>query len=169
MRGNNRRYRGAATNAFLGEVAKEAFDPVEPRRTGRGEVDVEAFVAGERAFDLRVFVRRVVVHDELEFLLGRGLAVDRAQELQPFLMAVLFHAGADQLAVQRVQGGKQGGQALAFEVVGDGPRPPLLERQTRLRAIQHLNLTLLIDRQHQGVFGRIQVEADNVLEFIENL
>ena len=50
--------------------------------------------------------------------------------------------------------------------MGHGPRPPLLERQTRLRAIQRLNLTLLIDAQHQGVFGWIQVKADNVVEFL---
>ena len=89
----------AAANALDGEVAKEAFDHVEPRRTRRGEMDVESFVAGEPASDLRVFVGRVVVHDEVEFLLGRGLAVNLPQELQPFLMAVFFHAGADQLAV----------------------------------------------------------------------
>jgi hypothetical protein len=41
----------------------------------------------------------------------------------------------------------------------------LLHGQAGLGAIQRLNLTLLVDRQDQRMLGRIEIEADNVLQF----
>jgi hypothetical protein len=39
-----------------------------------------------------------------------------------------------------------------------------LHRQTRLGAVERLNLALLVDRQHDGVGRRIDVEADHVVQ-----
>lgn len=39
-------------------------------------------------------------------------------------------------------------------------------RQTRLGAIQRLDLAFLIDRQHHGVLGRIDVEPDDLVRFL---
>ena len=74
-----------SAQALLREVAEESLDHIEPRRTGRGEVDVESFVAGEPALHLFVFVGRVVVNDQVQLFVERGLAVNQPQELQPFM------------------------------------------------------------------------------------
>jgi len=41
-----------------------------------------------------------------------------------------------------------------------GPR-----RQQRLRPVQHLDLALLIDAQHDGAVGRVQIETDDMRAF----
>ena len=55
----------------------------------------------------------------------KEILVNQPQELQQFMVAVFFHARADQPAVERVQCGKQRSRAIAFVVVGPGPGPPL--------------------------------------------
>ena len=53
---------------------------------------------------------------------------------------------------------------MALVVVGHGPGLAGLERQARLGAIERLDLRLLVDRQHDRVLGRGDVEADDILE-----
>jgi len=43
----------------------------------------------------------------------------------------------------------------------------LFHGQTRLRAIQRLNLALLVDTEHQRVLRRIEIEADDSRQFLE--
>ena len=80
----------AALELVLGQVAEEAFDHVEPTGGGRREANVEAFVGLQPAFDSSVFVSRVVVADQVDFLVSRYRLIDHAQELQPLLMPVLL-------------------------------------------------------------------------------
>jgi hypothetical protein len=47
--------------------------------------------------------------------------------------------------------------------VGHRPAATALHWQPRLGAVERLNLRLLIDPQHQRVFWRIDIEADDVL------
>jgi hypothetical protein len=49
------------------------------------------------------------------------------------------------------------------------PATAFLERQARLRAIQGLDLALLVDGKHQRFIGRIEVETDDVLHLIASL
>src|SRR5580704_3766664 len=44
------------------------------------------------------------------------------------------------------------------------PAAALLHRQPRLGAVKGLDLALFIDRQHQSLVGRIEVEADDILD-----
>ena len=44
-----------------------------------------------------------------------------------------------------------------------------LQRQARLRALQRLNLTFLVDAQQQCLVRRVQVQADDVGEFVDEL
>lgn len=55
---------------------------------------------------------------------------------------------------------------MSFVVMGHGPGAPLLHRKTGLGAVERLDLALLINREHDGVGGRIDIEADDVLEFL---
>jgi len=44
--------------------------------------------------------------------------------------------------------------------------PSFLERETRLRAIQRLHLTLLIAAENDGMLWSIQIKADHIFEFL---
>ena len=52
-------------------------------------------------------------------------------------------------------------------VVGEAFDVAEPHRQDGLGAIQRLNLALFIDREHDGVVGRVQVEADHIAHFFD--
>ena len=56
---------------------------------------------------------------------------------------------------------------MALVVVRQRAATAFLQRQSRLRALQGLNLTLLVDAKHQRLVGRVHVEADDIGEFFD--
>ena len=58
---------------------------------------------------------------------------------------------------------------MAFVVVGHRPSAALLHRQTGLGAVERLDLALLINREDDGVGGRIDIETDDVPELLDKL
>ena len=53
----------ASMHSLFVEVTKESLDDIEPRTTGRDEMDMETLVSLEPVLHLRMFVRCVVVHN----------------------------------------------------------------------------------------------------------
>ena len=100
-----------------------------------------------------MLVRRIVVGDEVHIKVLRRLAVDPAQEFEPLLVPMARHALTDHGAGGHVEGGEQGGGAMALVIVRHGATAALLERQARLGAIERLDRALLIHREHQAVSG----------------
>ena len=95
---------------------------------------------------LGMLVRGVVVEDGVDGEFGRRSGIDNVEEADELLMAMAFHALADDLAFEDVESGEQGRGAVPFVVVGDCAGAPLLHRQARLGAVERLDLALLIDR-----------------------
>ena len=58
---------------------------------------------------------------------------------------------------------------MAFIVVRQRAAAPFFQGQTRLRAIQGLNLALLIHANHHRLLGRIQIKADHVGQLFQKL
>jgi hypothetical protein len=119
----------------------------------------------EPGADLGMLVCRVIVDDEVQIRLGRGFAVDPVEEADEFLMPMAAHALTDDLALQHVERGEQRRRAIALVVMGHCPASATLHRQPRLGPVERLDLRLLIDRQYERIFGRIDIEADDVLDF----
>src|SRR5437588_7647202 len=69
--------------------------------------------------------------------------------------------------VANVEGGKQRRCPVAFVVMGHGPGPSFLHRQAGLGAIECLNLALLVDREHQGLVRRIEIETNDVFDLLD--
>ncbi len=103
----------------------------------------------------------------MDRLVGRDLALDGIEEADEFLMPVALHAAPDDLALKDVEGGEQGGRAVALVVVGHRGAAPLLHRQPRLGAVEGLDLALLVDAEDHGMIGRIDIEADDFLELVD--
>jgi len=70
------------------DVTEEPLDHVQPRGGGWREVHVDTRVLGQPLLHDRMLVRRIVVGDEVQRLVLGRLAVDLAQELQPFSVGV---------------------------------------------------------------------------------
>ena len=56
--------------------------------------------------------------------------------------------------------------AVALVIVGHRLAASLLERQAGLGAIEGLDLGFLIERENQSMRGRVQIESDDVVEFL---
>ena len=79
-------------------------------------------------------------------------------------MAVALHAAADHGAVEHAERGEQGGGAVPLVIVRHGLAAPGLDRQSRLGAVERLDLALFVDRQHHRMGRRIDIEPDDVGE-----
>src|SRR5215813_5867365 len=98
-----------------------------------------------------------------------SVAVDNPQEAQPLLMTVALGTEADDFAIERIERGEQCGCSVALVIVRHRAGAARLQMQARLRAIQRLDLALLIATEHQRMFRRIEVKANNLLEFLSKL
>src|SRR5579863_8511804 len=121
-------------------------------------------MALEPGTDLGMLVSGVVVENDVDDFADRHLGLDGVEKSNEFLMAVTLHAAADDLALEHVESSEQGCRAMALIVVRHGSAATGLERQTGLGPVERLNLTLLVDRKHDRVRRRVDVEADNVAQ-----
>lgn len=78
-------------------------------------------------------------------------------------MSMARHASPDNPAIQHIQRCEQGGGAVALVVVGHGAGAPLLYGQSRLGAVEGLDLALFVDAENQRLGGWIEIEPDHVL------
>lgn len=154
------------------ERREEGFDGVKPGARCRGEVENPARMAGEPLTDLFVLMGGVVVENDVDHLAGRHVALDGVEAERGAtlafrderLMPVALHALAEHGAIKNVERNKQCSRAVTDIVMGHCPAFIRLERQTRLGAIQGLNLMgLLVDRLYQTVRRRIDIKADDVM------
>ena len=102
----------AATQTFLRELCEEAFDDIEPRAAGWREVHMEPGVAFHPILHLFVFVRGIVVHDQMDIQVRRRFLVNQLKEPDPFLMAVLVHAGRYYLPLSHFNGREERGRSV---------------------------------------------------------
>ena len=155
--------------SLLGKFGKEPLDGVEPRARSRREVEGEARVPVEPLTHLRMLVGGVVVEDHVHELSGGHLRLNSIQEADELLVTMALHAPADHLAFEYVESSEQRRCAVALVVVGHRAGAALLHRQARLGAVERLDLRLLIDREHDGMSRRIDVEPDNITQFGDKL
>ena len=120
----------------------------------------EALVAPPApALHLGMFVGGVVVGDQVQAQVARGLPVEVAQKVQPLPARVLGGGAAEDLAVQVGQRGEQRDGAVAFVVVRD--------EKAGLSALQGLALALPAAAQRQRSVRRRtrRVEDDPLAHF----
>ena len=107
----------------------------------------------------------VVFHDGMDEPAGRHRVIDLIEEGDELLVAMARRTAPENRALQRVQRSEQRGRAVADIVVSEGGALARLERQSGLRAIECLNLALLVDGQHHGMARRRHIEPHHVIEF----
>ena len=148
------------------EIAEESFNHVKPGSTGRSEVKVESGITPLPGFDFRMLMSGVIIADDVDLLVGRCRFDNQVEEADTFLVPVLFHAGSKDTAVGRIHRGEERGGSVAFVIVSQRFATSFLERESRLSAIQGLDLAFFIAGQHDAVFRRVDIEANNVLELL---
>ena len=73
----------------------------------------------------------------------------------------------DDLSGRHIQGSEQCGDAVPLVVMGQGARSPLLQWEAGLCPVQRLDLTLLVEGEDDGPFGRGNVEAYHVADLLD--
>ncbi len=127
---------------------------------------VNTWVACQPPLDRGVFMRGVIVSDQMHRLALGDLAINQTQEAQPFLMPMARQARGDDRALRDMQGGKEGGGAMPLVIVRHRAAAPRLQGQARLRAIQGLDLAFFIHAEDHGMFRGVQIQAHHVLQFV---
>jgi len=102
----------------------------------------------------------------MDCLVGRHLTLDGIAKANEFLVPVALHRAPDDLALEDIESRKQGGGAVLLVVVGHGGAAPFLHRQAGLGTVEGLDLTLLVEAEHDSVGRRIDVEPDHLLELV---
>ena len=114
---------------------------------------LEALVLFNPGLHFRVFVRGVVVHDQMQLeLLGR-FAIDFFEIFQPFLMPVLALDETDQACLKIIQRGEQGNGAMADIIVRLRADMPDSQRESGLCALKGLNLAFSSQQSTNALSG----------------
>jgi hypothetical protein len=74
---------GPAAKAVHRKVTEEALYHIKPGSACWGKMEVEAGIALLPRFDFLMFVRGVVVTDDVDFFVGRCAPFDQVKEAQP--------------------------------------------------------------------------------------
>jgi hypothetical protein len=126
-----------------------------------------AGMAHQPALNQRGLVRAMVIQNQVYVQFSRGGGVHRVQELLELDSAMPAMTLANDSAAGHLQRGKQRRGTVTLVVVGSALHLSGSHRQQGLRAVQGLDLRLFIHAQHQGPFGRVQVEPHNVRHLLD--
>ena len=121
----------------------------------------------EPGFHTGMFVRAIIIHDQMKVEFGRGFAVDFLKESDELLMTMAGHAVSDHLAVEHAEGGKQGGRSMAAVIMGHCSTAAFLQGQTGLGSVKGLDLAFLVQAQNQGLLRRIQIQPHDIAQLLD--
>lgn len=151
----------ATPNRLVRDQGEPPLDEIQPRRTRRCEVKSKARMRQQPLSDLRMFVRPVVVADQMN--LASGIArCNRIEKRDELDVRVSIEAATMDSSAGHFERSEQTRRSVAPIVVRHPGRKPLAHWQNGLRPIERLDLRFLIDAEDQGTLRRIEIEADDV-------
>ena len=119
--------------------------------------------------DRRSLVSRQVIQHDVDFPLALDTDVDVAEEGDEVLGPMLRRASRDHLARRHVQRGEEVDRAMPQVIMGPSFGVADVHRQDRLRALERLDLGFLVDGEHDGIVGRVHVQADHIADLRHQL
>ena len=136
------RYRGegAAPDRALRDQAEPTFHLIQPGTVGGRVVDVETRMTREPAFDFGVFVRAVVIDDEMQIQVRRHGLINMPEKAQKLLMPMARLALSEHGTFGDIECGEQRGRAVTIVVMRDALEISQAHWQNRLTALKRLNL-----------------------------
>lgn len=113
-----------------------------------------------------VFVRTIIVDDQVHIESFRDVFIDVVEKLQELLVAVSALALRQNLAGGNVQGGEQGRGAVPDVIVRYAFHISQPHGQKRLGTFQGLRLALLVYTKHHRSIRRVQIQSYNITHFL---
>ena len=124
-------------------------------------------VSLDPGFHAGMFVRAIIIDDQMEIEFGGSFGVDFLQETEKLLMPMARHAVSDHFAVEHAEGGKQRGRPMADVIMGHGSTATLLQGQTGLGSVERLDLAFFVHAQYQRLVRRIQIKSHDIVQFLD--
>ena len=152
----------AASDQVTLDLRKPNSDLVEPGRVGRCVVERDAWMLGQKRDDSLGLMSRKVVHDDVNFLVGRLGGHHVGQKGDKLRAGVTGGGLGNHLTGAHIQGGveRESAVTVVFEAVALGTAER--ERQDRIEPVQGLNGALFIDRENRRVNWWVEVETDDI-------
>jgi hypothetical protein len=157
---------GAAADRALRDQSEPALDLVQPGGISGCVMQVKTRMAREPRFDGGVFMRAVVIDDHVHVQILGHFGLDVTQESEELLVPMAWLALREHLAIDYIQGSKQGGCTVTVVVMRDAFEVAQSHGQHRLRALERLHLAFLIHTQYEGMIRGIQIQPDDVAHFL---
>ncbi len=152
----------APAKTLLAEFTKPAFNQIRPRAGRRRKVQMKSRMPLEPGYHPGMFMRPIIIHDQVEIEFERGLGVDFLKEADELLMPMARHAISDHPAVEHAQGGKQSRRSMTHIIMRHCSTATFLQGQTGLASVQSLDLAFLIHAQNQRLVRRIQIKPETL-------
>ena len=166
----NRHARETTTpETFIGDLTEPTLNQIQPGTGRRSEVQMEPRMPLEPGFHPRMFVRAVIIHDQMEIESRRSFAVDFLEETDELLVSMARHTVADHLAIEHTESSKQSRRSMANVIVRHRPAPALLHGKTGLGPIESLDLAFFVQAQNKGLVRWIQVQAHDVAQLLDKV
>ena len=108
-------------------------------------MDVKSGTFSQPEADLLVFVRRVVVKNEMDVKLCRDIGLNVAQKLKELLVSMPLLALGYDIAGTDVQSSEEGRSSVAEVIVGIAFQVTQTQGEGRLRTFQRLALALFVN------------------------
>src|ERR1700681_3021401 len=156
----------ATPQLLLGQESKPTLDEIEPRGTGRSEVQLKAWALDQPALNSGSFMNTIVVEDQMDVEPWRHFRIDLVEKLAKLQRTVPAMKLTDDLASLSVQGGEQRSRTVALVIMSPAFCLSWSHGQNWLRAIQSLNLRLLVNAQYQRLIRRIQVKPNYISHLV---
>src|SRR5271169_770200 len=91
------------------------------------------------------------------------------EKLDELFDAMARQATTNDLAVEDIEGGKQGGGSVPLVIMRLAFRQSRPQGQKRSGSIQRLDLALFIDEEYQGPVRRVEIQANDVPHLVFKL
>ncbi len=147
--------KGSPAKSSLRDAIEPDLHLIQPGGIGWSEVYVEPWPCGEPASNSQMFVRGVIIHDDVHLQVLRDVLFNLPEKTQIFLMPVTRSTFREHFAVRRVQCGEQRGGSVASIIVSHSFDITQSQWQHRLGTLQRLNSALLIHAQNHCIFRGI--------------
>ena len=167
-RGDQGRHAREASSAktLHAEVAEPTFDQIQPGARGRSKVEMTTGVSLDPGFHPGMFMRAIIIHDQMEIEFGGSFGIDFLQETEKLLMPMARHAISDHFAVEHAESGKQSGRPVTDVIMGQGSAAAFLQGQAGLGSVQGLDLAFFVHAQNQRLVRRIQIKSHDIVQLL---
>ena len=155
----------AVAYAIACNFPEETLDEIHPRTRSRSEMQFDSRMFFQPCGHGRVLVRRVIVQHDVDLYAIRNRTIDLLQELQPLRVGMRLMVIMKNATGSVVESGEKRRRAVAYVIVRLRSDVSGAKLQSGLRSFKRLTLGLLVATEHDGVFGRIQIETDDVPGF----